>query len=89
MRPRTDPWGDDGDDDDDDDELFMWNGWPTRGVKPYFYSGPLSEILTIANLRHAAGRIWIRAEPGFRLCWVKLCSIDNHDTTALYQKELF
>ena len=23
---------DDGDDDDDDDELFLWCGWPTKGV---------------------------------------------------------
>ena len=26
----------DDDDDDDDDELFLWNVWPTKGVKPYF-----------------------------------------------------
>ena len=37
----------DDDDDDDDDELFLW----------YFQPGPLSEILTIANLRHAARRV--------------------------------
>ena len=55
MRPRTDPWEDDDDDDDDDDKLFMWNGWPARGVKPYFHSGPLSEILTIANHTPRAG----------------------------------
>ena len=23
---------DDDDDDDDDDELFIWHGWPTKGV---------------------------------------------------------
>ena len=23
---------DDDDDDDDDDELFLWYGWPTKGV---------------------------------------------------------
>ena len=65
-----------------DDELFLWYGWPTKGVKPYFQPGPLSEILTIANLRHAASRIWTCAEPEFRLCWMKLCSSDNHYTTA-------
>ena len=27
--------------------LFLWYGWPTKGVQPYFQS--LSEILTIAN----------------------------------------
>ena len=23
---------DDDDDDDDDDELFLWYGWPTKGI---------------------------------------------------------
>ena len=41
----------DDDDDDDDDELFLWYGWLTKGVSPYFQSGPLSEILTIASLQ--------------------------------------
>ena len=41
----------------DDDELFLWNGWPMKGVKPYFQLGPLSEILTIIYLRLAASRI--------------------------------
>ena len=26
------------------DELFLWYGWPTKGVWPYFQIGPLSEI---------------------------------------------
>ena len=51
------PFDDDDDGGGDDDELFLWYGWPTKGVKPYFQPGPLSEILTIANLRHAASRI--------------------------------
>ena len=25
-------YDDDGDGDDDDDELFLWDGWPTKGV---------------------------------------------------------
>ena len=33
----------------DNDELFLRNGWPTKGVKPYFQLGPLSKIFTIAN----------------------------------------
>ena len=41
----------------DDDELFLWYGCPTKGVWPYFQPGPLSEILTISNLRHVASRI--------------------------------
>ena len=48
----------------------------------YFRSDPLPEILTIANLQHAACRTWTSMEPKFRLCWMKLCSSDNHYTTA-------
>ena len=64
-----------GDDDDDDYELFLWYGWPTKGVSPYFQPGPLSEIL-IANLQHNASRFWTCAELEFRLRWMKLCSSD-------------
>ena len=64
------------------DELFLWYGWPTKGVKPYFQPRPLSEILTIANHQHAASSTWTCAEPEFRLCWMKLCSSDNHYTTV-------
>ena len=32
----------------------MWYCWPTKSVKLNFQPGPLSEILTIANLWHAA-----------------------------------
>ena len=63
-------------------ELFVWYGWPTQDVKPYFQPGPLSEILTIANLRQAGSRISACAEPEFRLWWMKLCSSDNHYTTV-------
>ena len=62
----TDDDHDDDDDDDDDDELLLWYGWPTRGVWPYFQPGPMSEIFTIANLRHAKQglnlrRTWVQA----------------------------
>ena len=63
-------------------ELFLWYGWPRKDAKPYFQPGPLSEILTISNLRHAASRIWTCAQREFRLSWMKLCSSDNHCTTA-------
>ena len=43
----------------------------------------MSEIVTIVNLQHAASRIWTCAEPEFRLSWIKICSSDNHYTTAL------
>ena len=39
-------------------ELFLWYGWPSKGVYSYFQPGLLSEILTIANLPHASSRIW-------------------------------
>ena len=68
----------DDDDDDDNDELLLCYSWPTKGVKPYFQPRPLSEIFTISNLWHAASKIWICAEPDFRLRWMKLCSSDNH-----------
>ena len=64
------------------DELFLWYGWPTKDVQPYFHRGLLSEILTIANLRHVASRIWTCAEPEFRLSWIKLCGSNSHYTTA-------
>ena len=55
-----------------------------RKAEPYFQSGPLSEILTIANPRHAASRIWTCTEPVFRLWWMKLCSSDNHYTMYFF-----
>ena len=33
--------------DGDDDELFLYNGWPTKGVHPYLQSEPLLEVPTI------------------------------------------
>ena len=61
-------------------ELFcgMIDWWKTL----YFQPGPLPEILTIANVRHAASRIWTCAEPDFRFFWMKLRSSDNHYTTT-------
>ena len=32
LYPDDDDDDDDGDDDDDDDELFLWYGWPTKGI---------------------------------------------------------
>ena len=42
---------------DDDNKLLLWYGWPTKGVKPYFQSEPLPEILTIGNFWPAASRV--------------------------------
>ena len=54
--------------------------WLTDERRPALF--PASEILTIANLRHDASRVWTCAEPEFRLSWMKLRSSDNHYTTA-------
>ena len=70
-------------------ELLLWYSWPTRAVYLYFQAGPLSEILTIANLRPTASRIWTYAEPEFRFYWMKLCSSDNHYTTVPSKIDLF
>ena len=53
---------DDDDDDNENNELLLWYGWPTKGIYHYFQLRPLSEILTIANLQHAASRIWTCGE---------------------------
>ena len=62
--------------------FFLCCGWPTKGVYPYVQPGPLSEILTIANLRHASSRIWTCAEPEFSQSWMKLWSSAVVITTA-------
>ena len=41
------------------------------------------EILTIADLRNVASRIWTCAEPEFTLCWMNLSCSDNHYTPEL------
>ena len=62
--------------------LFLRNSWPMKGIKPYFQPGPLSDILTIANLWHAGSRVSTCTEAEFRLCWMKVCNSDNHYTAA-------
>ena len=47
---------DDYDDDDDDaDELFLWNGWPTKGVYALFPDGTIVIVIDID-----LGRIWVQ-----------------------------
>ena len=67
----------------DDDELFLWNGWLTKGVKPYFQLTPLSDSHHHKSPTHH--RIWDCAEPELRLYWRKLCSSDNHFTRVPQQ----
>ena len=47
------------------------------------------QILTIVNLQCATSRISTCKELEVRLCWLKLCSIDIHYTTAVPEMELF
>ena len=71
----------DGDDNDDDGgELFCRMVDWLKHVKPYFQQRPLPEIFIIANLQHAATRIWACAELEFKLNWMKFWGSDNHYT---------
>ena len=82
---------DDNDDDDDDDELFLWNGWPAKGVWPYFLPGPLSEISSPSSPSYNASQVsdTPRAgfeppqNPEFKLSWMKLCNSDNHNKSNI------
>ena len=60
-----------------EDELFLWYGWPTKGIESYFQPEPLSDILTITNIWHTVSRIWTCIKPELRHSWMKLCSSDN------------
>ena len=73
------------DDDDDDHELFLRNGWPTKGIKPCFQPGSMSKILAIASLQYTASSIWTCPEPELGLSLMKLCSSDNYYSTATQQ----
>ena len=42
-------WNDD--DSDDNDKLLLYNSWLTKGVKTYFQSRSLSDILTNVNIQ--------------------------------------
>ena len=53
----------------------------------YFQPGPLSEFHAIANLRHAASRIWTWTEPEFRVWRMKLRSSDNLYATESCKSE--
>ena len=66
-----------------DNEIFLRNSWSAKGTKHYFQPRSLSEILTVANLLHAASKIWTFTEREFRHCWMTW-SIDNHYTIVLF-----
>ena len=57
--------------------MFLWYGWPTKGVRDN-----CQRSLPSVNLRHAAIRIWTCAEPEFKIWWVKLVIT----TTPRYHK---
>ena len=62
----------------------FWYSWRVKCVKPYFHPKPLSEILTTVNPWHVMHRTWTCAEPEFRLCWMDLCSSDDHNTNVSF-----
>ena len=43
-----------------------------KGNKPFFHSGPFSEILTVINLQYTINKIRTRTEPEFGLYWIKV-----------------
>ena len=68
--------------DDADDELFLWYGWLTKRRLALFLAGTIvrDPHLLESPTRREQDFTWTESE--FRLCWVKLCSSDNHYTTA-------
>ena len=55
------------------DELLLQNGWPTKGVQPYFQLGPLS----VSHHRIPP----TRRLQDLNLFWIKLYRSYNHHTT--------
>ena len=66
-------------DDSDVDELFLYG---ERRLASFPAGTIVRNSHHLTPFSHTAGRIWLCAEPNFRLCWIKLCSSDNHYTTA-------
>ena len=63
----------------DDDELFLWYGWPTKGLALF----PAGTIARDLHHRESPTRREQDLNPRrTRLWWMKLCSSDNHYTTA-------
>ena len=56
--------------------------WLTDVRRSALFPGGTTDILTIANHRHAVNRIWTCAEPELRLCWMKMWSSDNQHRTS-------
>ena len=65
--------------------FVVWLPGERRLRRDYFQPEPSSEVFTIGDLRHAASRVWTCEESELKLCWMKLCSNDNHYTTAISQ----
>ena len=62
----------DDDDNDDDDELFLLNGWPTKGVYALFPAG------AIARDSHH-GKSPIRRDQGLNLRRIWVQTLSNED----------
>ena len=74
---------DDEDDDNEDDDLFLWYGWTTKAfsfisIRDHCQRSSPSQISDML-----LNRVWTCVEHEFMLSWMKLCSSDNHYTTAL------
>ena len=66
----------------DDWWWIVFTEWLTDERRLVLFPATFSDILTLTNLRLAASRIYICKDPDLRLWWMKLCSSDNHCTTA-------
>ena len=64
-----------------DDELFLQNGWPTKGVNALFPAETIQRF-SPSQIPDTTNRVWTCVESDFRLCWMEFCSSDNHYTTA-------
>ena len=63
--------------------MFLQSASLKKCVLLCFQPISLSEVLVIANIRHATSKVWTCTEPKYRLCLMKLCNNDNHHTTTL------
>ena len=75
------------------DELFWWIVfvvWLTNERRLVLF--PAGTIVRDPHHRESltpTSRVWACAEPEFRLSWMKLCSSDNHYTTAPESTEIW
>ena len=64
--------------DNDEDDVFFFVVKVTLIMMKMMYFLLWYGFCGIANIQHAASRIWTGTEPEFWLCWMKFWSSDNH-----------